>query len=53
MLSYTEEEQQRQNERVLRVTTDKRGTLTFVYDTPEECKAVIDTLLSIAPDLKR
>ncbi|WP_288805948.1 hypothetical protein [uncultured Treponema sp.] len=53
VLSYTEEEQQRQNERVLRVTTDKRGTITFVYDTPEECKAVIDTLLSIAPDLKR
>lgn len=52
-LSYTEEERQQKDERVIHITTDKHGSISFAYKTPEECKAVIDALLTIAPDIKR
>lgn len=52
-LSYTEEERKQKDGRVLHITTDRHGSISFAYKTPEERKAVIDALLTIAPDIKR
>lgn len=52
-LSYTKEEQEQYNNKVLPITTDKRGTINFIYKTEKECEDVKNALLKLAPDLRR
>ena len=52
-LSYSKEEQERQNANALVIQTDKRGVVTFAFPTPRERDAVLDGLLKLNPNLAR
>lgn len=52
-LSYSKEEQEALDPRVLMVTTDKKGTVNFIYSSPEEKDLIEKGLLSLNPGLAR
>lgn len=52
-LTYSKEEQAALDQKVLVVTTDKNGTVNFLYATPEEKDLMEKGLISLNPGLAR
>lgn len=52
-LSYSKAEQKKLNPCVLTITTDKKGTLNYIFSSEEEKKYIQDGLLQLNPSLKR
>ncbi|MBD5411080.1 MAG: hypothetical protein HDR53_08415 [Treponema sp.] len=41
-----------ENKRVLKILTNKRGTITLIYASEEECRKVVNTLKKLSPTIR-
>lgn len=51
-LNLSEEEQKSNESSALKLITEKKGTVTFVYESPEERREVLEKILELRPELK-
>ena len=51
VLVQEDDEEEKNNPSSLKVITDKKGTVTFTYESLEECSEVIKKLKEIKPSL--
>ena len=52
---YNESEDEsanKENKRVLKILTNKKGTITLIYSSEEECRNVVDTLQKLSPEIR-
>lgn len=44
-------EDERKSSSSVKIVTDKKGTVTFTYDSPEECNEVVQKIIELKPSL--